>query len=318
MEEINPEYPLVSIIVPMFNLEKYIGSTLKSLLGQSYSNLEIIAIDDLSTDRTAEIAADFAKKDSRIKLFNNHNRSGASGARNTGIEQAKGEWIAFLDGDDILDCESINFRVESAKRNPKTPFLSGDFFRFRNNPEDAYDLESEYDPAWRSCLSTGRNEFGEVYLPNPCKTFLARHLTWTGSAFIRKDLIKQIGGFDESLQRSEDIQFWLRAAAHSESFVFVSKSISYYRQRPGSLSKTRLAPDQHAPRAFKSLRLDPAFKDHLKDLDHCIRDHTHKNTYYYRKNKMQLQALKSAAEGLAVDPLGGFAWKNLIGSILRL
>ena len=92
----------ISIIIPVYNVEKYLERCLDSVLNQSYKNLEIILINDGSTDNSLDICLKYAKKDNRIKLINQNN-SGISEVRNKGLEAAKGEYIAFVDSDDVID-----------------------------------------------------------------------------------------------------------------------------------------------------------------------------------------------------------------------
>ena len=98
---------LISIIIPVYNKEKYIRETILSVINQSYSNLEIIIVNDGSTDTSKEICMEFQKKDDRIKLINTDNH-GAGHARNIGIDIAKGKYISFIDADDYVDREYFN------------------------------------------------------------------------------------------------------------------------------------------------------------------------------------------------------------------
>ena len=93
---------LISIIIPAYNIENYIEKTLNSVVAQTYQNIEIIIVNDGSSDKTGKIIDDFAKKDRRIKVIHKEN-SGVSCARLTGINAAKGEWIGFVDGDDYIE-----------------------------------------------------------------------------------------------------------------------------------------------------------------------------------------------------------------------
>ena len=90
---------LVSVIIPAYNIEDYIGRCLDSVLSQTYKNLEIIVIDDGSSDRTGEILDDYEKKNHRMKVIHKEN-GGVSSARNIGIDRANGDYIGFVDGDD--------------------------------------------------------------------------------------------------------------------------------------------------------------------------------------------------------------------------
>lgn len=93
---------LISVIVPAYNVEKYLRKCLESLIAQTYKNIEIILVDDGSTDKSGEIADEYAKKDSRIIVIHKRN-GGPSDARNSGLDIARGEFIAFADSDDIID-----------------------------------------------------------------------------------------------------------------------------------------------------------------------------------------------------------------------
>lgn len=95
------ERPLVSVIMPAYNAEKYIAEAIQSVISQTYTNWELFVLDDCSTDGTAEIAEGFANADSRIHLLQNPQNMGVARTRNRGFDIAKGEWIALLDSDDV-------------------------------------------------------------------------------------------------------------------------------------------------------------------------------------------------------------------------
>ncbi len=105
----------VSIIIPVYNVEKYLPKCLDSVIGQTYADLEIICVDDGTPDRSAAVILSYAEKDGRIRLISQDNQ-GLSGARNTGIKSATGEYIVFLDGDDWLEPETIETAVDCIKK----------------------------------------------------------------------------------------------------------------------------------------------------------------------------------------------------------
>jgi len=115
--------PLVSIIVPVYNVEKYLNDCLQSIVEQSYSNLEIIVVDDGSPDNSIEIARDFAKKDSRIKVHQKEN-GGLSSARNFGIDQSIGEFLYFIDSDDLISTTNIEQLVKHCVENKAKMVMS--------------------------------------------------------------------------------------------------------------------------------------------------------------------------------------------------
>lgn len=103
--------PLISIIIPVYNIDKYIARCLDSVINQSYTNLEIIVVNDGSTDETLNVLNQYLFKDSRIKIINKENE-GVSKARNTGIDNAKGDYIGFVDGDDVIEKDMYKTLLE--------------------------------------------------------------------------------------------------------------------------------------------------------------------------------------------------------------
>ena len=107
---------LVSVVMPVYNLENYIASSIRSILRQTYSNIELIIVDDCSTDNSYEIAQTF--KDERIRLFRNSENRGVVYSRNFAISKAKGEYIALNDGDDISHPRRIEYQVSYMEQHP--------------------------------------------------------------------------------------------------------------------------------------------------------------------------------------------------------
>ncbi|TCT26458.1 glycosyltransferase involved in cell wall biosynthesis [Melghiribacillus thermohalophilus] len=108
---------LVSVIIPAYNCEKFIGSAIESVISQTYNNWEAIVIDDCSTDRTGEIIKSYLKKEPRIRYFRLDKNSGAAAARNKAIELANGKYLAFLDSDDIWHPEKLSRQITFMKQN---------------------------------------------------------------------------------------------------------------------------------------------------------------------------------------------------------
>jgi glycosyltransferase involved in cell wall biosynthesis len=107
---------LISIVVPVYNSEKYLEKCLVSLINQTYKNIEIIVINDGSTDGSLDIAKQLAKRDSRVKVYSKKN-GGLSSARNHGIEKASGEYIGFVDSDDYIDCNMYSYLYDALEKN---------------------------------------------------------------------------------------------------------------------------------------------------------------------------------------------------------
>lgn len=107
---------LVSIVMPAYNCEKYVVEAIKSVLAQTYRNWELLVLDDGSKDKTLQIIEEFSKKDSRIKTISNEKNIGVSATRNRGIELASGEWIAFLDSDDMWNQLKLEKQFEIVEK----------------------------------------------------------------------------------------------------------------------------------------------------------------------------------------------------------
>lgn len=124
-------YPLISVIVPVYNVENYLRKCLESIINQTYKNLEIILIDDGSTDNSGKICDEYAAKDNRIKLIHKPN-GGLSDARNAGLEIAKGEYIGFVDSDDWLELNAYEIMLGAIFKNDFDIAICGYVVEFKN------------------------------------------------------------------------------------------------------------------------------------------------------------------------------------------
>ncbi|MBR1807776.1 MAG: glycosyltransferase family 2 protein [Paludibacteraceae bacterium] len=120
---------MISVIIPIYNAMPYLYQCLESVRTQTYSDLEIIMIDDCSTDRSAELAAQFCEKDNRFRLLRHTTNKGQSAARNRGLAEAKGEWISFIDADDYIEPDFYSLMADSATAD----VVQGGYKRFTND-----------------------------------------------------------------------------------------------------------------------------------------------------------------------------------------
>lgn len=307
---------LVSIIVPVYNLEHFLAATLDSILAQTYPNFEVLVIDDDSTDNTVELVKGYQNKDSRVKLLTNERKKGVSGARNTGIFAANGEWISFLDGDDIWTIDAIEARMNCANLYPQSTFITADMANF-------YDDIKKAEPSWATKNKDWNDSFGEylttgkpVVINKPLKLFLRSVPIWTGVAMIKRDLLHLLGGFDESLPSCEDTQLWLKVSAHTEVLVCAPQIVAYYRQRDGSLVHSSKAIQHYGPEAYRKLLNTPEFINYTTLLNQNIRDFNHQNCFFYRKQKDYKEAFYWSLQGIKYQPLSLTSWKNFIACCL--
>lgn len=307
--------PKVTIIIPAFNAGAFIFETLESLKNQTLKEFEAIIVDDKSTDNTTAIAGEFIKHDDRFKLIKNIHKRGVAGARNSGLDIASSNWVCFLDSDDLLDKNSLWERVQVGKSYSGAEFITGDlkdYFSEEKNPGPAY---SQTKAGWNIYQDAPISIHPKI-INNPLLNFLYSVPVHTATVMIKKEILIKLGGFNESLKTNEDDHLWIRVAASVNMLYFTKRSISYYRQRLGSLTKSTLSLHHNAPAAYKLLLRDPLLKDHHQAITRNIVNFRHANTYFYRKKGSKLQALISAFLAIRDDKLSRTSWKNLIAACL--
>ena len=203
---------MISVVVPLFNKEEFIASTLESILGQTFANFELILVNDGSTDDSLEILKTF--RDDRIQLISIEN-SGVSVARNTGIQAASYPWIALLDSDDRWAPDFLEDMIAATKKFPDQKiFASGRSRVFEGNTER---YEHEFLPAEGETKKLNYFEVISKYLP----------LVNSSNVMIEKELFYSNGMFKPGQRKHEDHDMWLRLCV-DESVVFVNKPLSFY------------------------------------------------------------------------------------------
>lgn len=211
---------LVSVIIPTYNCEKYVRQAIMSVLEQTYKHVEIIVVDDGSTDNTKTVLNDLIA-DEKINYIYQPNK-GLAGARNTGIYHSKGDYLVFLDADDFILSEKIIDQLNFMKEHPHVCLVYSDYRYFYNSNMDNLISHS----------NTHRR--GNVY-----KEIIKGNFFIVHSAMVRKKCIEQVGYFDESLQAHEDWDLWVRMAAAGCQFDYLDKILCLCRIRPDSMQFDR-------------------------------------------------------------------------------
>jgi glycosyltransferase involved in cell wall biosynthesis len=231
--------PKISIVIPAYNVAAFIAETLESVFAQSFTDFEVIIVNDGSPD-TEEFERAIQPYRERICYLKQENR-GASAARNTGLRAAGGELIAFLDADDLW---LPNYLAEQLK------FIS----------------EYGCDLACADALIFGVSaDAGQSYMdslmpaapPEGLVTFLelvnADRSLITSGVVVRRDLVLEVGLFDEALRNAQDFDLWLRLARHGARLAYQRKVLLSYRSRPNSLSGDAINSHQRELRVFDKI-----------------------------------------------------------------
>lgn len=210
--------PLYSIIIPLYNKERQIARTLDSVLAQSVTDFEVIVVDDGSKDRSSEIVKGYS--DPRIRYIWKEN-GGVSSARNRGIQEAKGEWILFLDADDTLDKTALQiFDKLIAMYRRCTMFVGGvrtiqnnvDLTKVARKSNDCYQTRFPYFAQWLN-----------KFYPRP------------GATLVHRTLIERYGGFDTRMSFYEDYEFGWRMMQCGR-VAYTANPVVVYLQEDGGLS----------------------------------------------------------------------------------
>ncbi len=216
--------PLVSIVIPLFNAKDYIAETIESVLKQSYKNIELIVVDDCSTDGSYELVEDFSKRDSRVKLIRlEQNFGGPAKPRNIGVENSKGEYIAFLDADDIWEEEKLEVQIGLMEQEGYN-FTSTNIL---NVDENLKDIDSRYSIS--NFLRRISEKRGVCDLIK--NSFIA-----TSSVVVKRDIIEKFSE-DRDFISVEDLCLWIRLLdKKGTKYSYISQKLVKYRVLSKSIS----------------------------------------------------------------------------------
>jgi len=282
---------LVSVLIPAYNAEQWIAETVNSALRQTWPNTEIIIVDDGSSDDTLRIARQFESKSVKVATQQN---MGASTARNKALSLAQGDYIQWLDADDLLAPEKISDQLKFAGEGRKTAvLLSSAFGMFYYRHNKARFMPS---PLWRDL--------------KPVEWLLIRFVenVWMSPAvwLVNRKLTELVGSWDQRLSLDDDGEYFCRVVAASEEVKFAPRALSYYRVgNLGSLSMTK------SDEALGSLSLAISLSvKHLLSLEDsprtrlaCLSYLQNRFGYFYPDKKELIKKVCALAQQLGGDVL---------------
>ncbi len=272
---------MVSIIIPCYNYGHLIEETVQSVIDQTFRELEVIIIDDGSTDNTKEVVKKLVEKDGRVQLHSFEN-TGLGESRNRGLSIAKGQYIQFLDADDLVEKRKFEVQVAIFDKHPQVDVVYGSVRYFTTEPYNPNDRKLTYwgpDKEWMPKYSGP----GETFLAGALKGNFS-HLS---STLFRRSIVDKVGLFDNELSAVADYQFLLR--------TLIANANYYYHDTPETYSLVRWHPD--------NMSKDPTF---MRTEEIKLRN----------KLKPQLEGRKEALEnnetaikGLTIQI--NKSWKNI-------
>jgi glycosyltransferase involved in cell wall biosynthesis len=228
--------PAVSVIMPAYDVEPYVGDAVASVLAQTVADFEVIVVDDGSKDGTADVVAQLAARDSRVRLVQQPNR-GLAGARNTAMRMARGDVFALLDSDDLWEPGFLADQLAVLDERHDVDIVTGNGWMY------------------------GGTRHGELARPCPDPRpdpDLAEILGDERAVFImsvfRRRVYEVVGCFDETMRTNEDYDFWLRAAFSGFRFARNDRPLGHYRIRTDSLSASEMRMLRGILRVYAKIR----------------------------------------------------------------
>lgn len=215
----------VSVVIPTYNCSKFITEAIDSVLNQTYKDLEIIVVDDGSTDKTKEVLKAFIDRKSIYYVYQENKGPGA--ARNTGIKAAQGEYIAFLDADDQWFRDKLRLQLEYLGKNSQNAFIYTDLMEMHNDQI-----------IYRSRLKEGGYKHvaeGWIY-----DNLLKESFVFAQTVIVKREILNEVGMFDEGLRIAEDRDLWLRVGEKYQ-IGFMDEVLTIRRKHDSNLTnKTEL------------------------------------------------------------------------------
>lgn len=203
---------LISVIIPCYNYGNFLADAVNSVIDQTYTNWECIIVDDGSTDNTGFVSKELVNLHSKVKYFYKEN-GGLSSARNYGINKANGEFICFLDADDLFDKEKLEKQILCFSKNSIIDIVYGHTMFFEKNKKDKlYNNRLKKDfPVFPKITGSGNKIIRSLIIEN---------ITVISAPLIKKSVFTRIGNFDTTYNSYEDWHFWFRCALGNCYFTY--------------------------------------------------------------------------------------------------
>ncbi len=289
----------VSVIIPSYNGSKYLPETLDSVLKQTYADYEIIIVDDGSSDDTKDVVEEYRRKYPRKIKYIYQDNGGPACARNNGIKNSSGEFVAFVDCDDIWVSEKLEVQVDYLRKHPECGFVFSDVF--------ALDEDGK---VGKTMMRLKSPESGKIFY-----SLLRENFVLTLTLLVRRECIEKVNGFceDRSIMGSEDHHCWLKMANFYDG-GYIDLPLAFYRIRQGSLSRAAVEQREH------DLKVIDMIADEFPDSYIAGASHYKKsksNLYYeigflkYRSNDFN-GAIEAFFHSLKEDIFNFYAWKSFL------
>ncbi|NQV21691.1 MAG: glycosyltransferase family 2 protein [Rhodospirillales bacterium] len=275
--------PHISVIVPCHNAQAFIQRCLESAVGQTDRDLEIVVVDDASTDGTRDVIKEMSAQDSRIRLIERETNGGAGCARNTGIDAATGDWIAVLDADDWYDPQRLEVLISAAEKDGALIVADNQYF-----------VSERSGRPWQVL----RDKIGQDATRLSCDDLLlgdhlskSRNFGLLKPVIQRKFLLESGIRYDEEPGIGEDFYFLLKCVQRASHILFLSKPMYFYRTHSKSLTRS-LSSSQIIPLRTYHDRCSELFKGVVPDSTQTLMETRGRQIETYMRYKLVVTALR--------------------------
>jgi len=252
------QHPLISVIIPTWNAADYLPGTLETVFAQTWPAVEILVIDDGSTDSTSALLAGYGDRITTVVL---ENSGGQSRPRNKGIEHSHGEFIAFFDSDDLMEPDKLALAMEIFENHPEVGLVSSNF---RSIDPNGQVLKEDY----LQHYTTFRKDLQPSDIPDAgilqgevaFRNLMRANFVGTSSVVCRREILVAVDPFDEEMKNADDIDMWMRIARSGYTFAFINRVLHSYRITPGGVT------------ARGAKRVPAMVKGLENQLPHCKRE----------------------------------------------
>lgn len=289
----------VSVVIPVFNQEKYIKECVESVLSQTYRAVEVVVVDDGSTDRTAAILRSYEGK---IRYIRQENK-GAAAALNKGIKESRGEFIAWLSSDDVYLPTKLEEQLLFFKQNPNAALVYTDFYIIDGRGKIVKEAKSSYFPNKKELIFN----------------LLKRNFINGSSVVIRKRCLEKVGFFDESMKLHADGNMWFRLLKHYR-FGHVPKFLLKYRQHQSNASKDiknmKKFRYEHYRKVFSLYKIEDIFNVNSGSDIEDFKRSSHLNLgMIMLDHSLNSLAISQFYDAIKVNPLNISTYMTVVGSL---
>ena len=253
---------LISVVVPVYNIEKYVGKCIESILCQTYTNIEVIIVNDGSTDNSLSVCHMYQKKDKRIKIINKDN-GGLSEARNYGLHTAKGEYICFIDGDDYIHSKMLENMLNACDEYDVDISICAREYCFDDNEIDVFQNKKDYN----SIVMSGKEAFRHFLLEDIDGFVVAWNKLYKKKLFTNNSIEYPVGKIHE------DCFTTYKLFLASSKVAYVDYVGYCYRQRNNSI--------MHSKNSIREVSIVEAYEEILKFTREYVQEYVKEAEYRY-------------------------------------